>query len=460
LRNPDLAALALHVGRHARSRVAYWFGCDEPESFERLSREIPVVGVDRPQRIAPLRQRLGGTLVENDFEYETFVPGDDAFVADSVVVCDDPCLRPALQERALRSVAFAVERGATALIAAADLDAVTFARTLRDYGIEPTFLGRMAAQDETFAKTTQLAIVESPPRRVIAGAPPDDFKVVAIVAAFNEADVIETVLEHLIAQGVLVYLMDNYSTDDTLARASAYLGRGLIGIELSPLRDTGTFDLEKVLQRIEHLATTLEADWFIEYDADEIRRSPFRGVSLRSALYAVDRAGYNAVDFTVLNFRPTDDGFVTGTPLESYFTHFDFGGTPDHLRQRKAWKNTGRTPYLLERGGHDVLFAGRKLYPYKFLNKHYPVRSQAHGERKILRERGPRYSPRERALRKWHIHYEASETQRFLRPPFTLETYDPGTFDEEFLIERLTGIGMVRTAAYREMQLNLHGESY
>jgi hypothetical protein len=462
MRNPDLGALALYVARHAGSRVAYWFGCDEPEVFERLSREVPVIGVDRPQRIAPLRQRLGGTLVETDFSYETFVPGDPAFVENSVVVCDDPCARPALEERALRSVALAVERGAAALITAPNGDAAVFSRTLLGHGIEPTFIGRMAAGDATFAKTTQLAIVEPPQRRVaLWRTPPADFKVIAIMTAFNEADVIETCLEHLIGQGVLVYLMDNYSSDDTVARASKFLGRGLVGFEHSPLQDTNTYDLEKVLQRIEHLATSLDADWFIDYDADEVRRSPFRGVGLRAALYAVDRAGYNAVDFTVLNFRPTDDGFAPGASLESYFTHFEFGSTPDHLRQRKAWKNLGRLPQLLEQGGHDVTFSGRKLYPYKFLNKHYPIRSQRHGERKVVRERQDRYSRRERVLRQWHNHYDATAAvPSYLRDPFTLHAYDPATFDEHYLIERLTGIGMLHTTDYRDLVLRLHAQSY
>ena len=462
MRNPDLAPLALHVARHMGSRAAFWFGCDEPETFERLSRDVPVVGVDRPRRLAPLRQRLGGTLVETDFSYETFVPGDAAVCDGAVVVCDDPCARPDDVERALRSVSLAVERGATAFVTAPNGDPASFSRTLARASIEPTFVGRMAADDATFAKTTLLAIVEPPKRRVeLWRTPPDDFRVVAIMTAFNEADVIETCLAHLIGQGVHVYLMDNYSTDDTVRLAARFLGRGLIGIEQSPLRDTNTYDLEKVLARIEHLATTLEGDWFVDYDADEIRRSAFRGVNVRKALYAVDRAGYNAVDFTVLNFRPIDDGFEPGTSLETYFTHFEFGSTPDHLRQRKAWKNLGRTPQLLEHGGHDVTFAGRKLYPYKFVNKHYPVRSQQHGERKVVRERQGRYSRREKDLRKWHNHYDAVSTvPTYVRDPFTLLRYDPESFDETYLIERLTGIGMLRTEGYRELVLREHGMSY
>ena len=52
-----------------------------------------------------------------------------------------------------------------------------------------------------------------------------------------------------------------------------------------------------------------------------------------------------------------------------------------------------------------MLFEGRKVCPEPFILKHYPIRSQAHGERKVLKERFPRYSPTERA-RQWHVQYD------------------------------------------------------
>ena len=59
----------------------------------------------------------------------------------------------------------------------------------------------------------------------------DDFSVVAIVAAYNEEDVIGQVVGDLISQGVSVYLIDDASTDQTVAAAAVFLGRGLLHIE-------------------------------------------------------------------------------------------------------------------------------------------------------------------------------------------------------------------------------------
>src|SRR5438552_2587016 len=96
--------------------------------------------------------------------------------------------------------------------------------------------------------------------------------VVAVVAAYNEARFIRSCLEDLIAQGIEVYLLDNASTDETVAIAEKYLGRGLAAIEHCP-RD-GQYSWRPLLQRKERIVSTVSADWFMHVDADEIRRCP------------------------------------------------------------------------------------------------------------------------------------------------------------------------------------------
>ncbi len=468
MRKPDLAPLAMYLARHARKKNVIWLG-EDADAFPRLGHEFVLLGVDREERILPLRYRIGGTWVEHDFDRAPYLLPDRVFLENSVVVCNDLLGRPLSHKGALHTVQEFVASGATVVATAPApgsgrpkaLETKEFLGTLVEAGLEPSFLGKTCTDDVTFAKTTHLAILEPEERRPqLWRTTPDAFSVVAIVMVFNEADVIENVIEHLISQGVSIYLMDNWSTDDTVQRASKYLGRGVIGIERNPLQDTGTFDLARALTRVEHLSHVIEADWFVHYDIDEIRRSPFRGVGLRDAIYAIDRAGYNAIDFTIVNFRPVDDTFRAGLPLEAHFRYFEFGDTRDLLRQRKAWKNLGLPVYLLERAGHDVLFTGRKLYPYKFITKHYPVRSQQHGERKIVKERRDRFNRQERDQRKWHVHYDETPkaTPNFLHDPSTLIAFDDA-FYEEYLVERLTGIGSARTPGFIDMYLNYHGES-
>src|SRR5215831_9333004 len=98
------------------------------------------------------------------------------------------------------------------------------------------------------------------------------FRVIAIIAAFNEGDIISSAIGHLVSNGIHVYLIDNCSTDDTVEQARSWLGRGLLHIESFPAKEnaesSGRFDWTGILQRKEQLAAELQADWFIHQDAD------------------------------------------------------------------------------------------------------------------------------------------------------------------------------------------------
>ena len=115
-----------------------------------------------------------------------------------------------------------------------------------------------------------------------------------------------------------------------------------------------------------------------------------------------------------------------------------------HPFQRKAWKNYGQPVSTVPSAGHDVIFAGRRVYPFKFLLKHYSFRSQDHGEQKVFRERKARWNHEERA-RGWHIHYDAmKEGHQFLRSTTEKERFDERHFNPTYLVERLSGIGVDR----------------
>jgi hypothetical protein len=78
------------------------------------------------------------------------------------------------------------------------------------------------------------------------------------------------------------------------------------------------------------------------------------------------------------------------------------------------------------------------------LLKHYPVRSQKHGERKIFRERRARWNPEEKA-KGWHDHYDAiKEDHAFVLSSSGLQVFDEADFNKTYLVERLSGIGVIR----------------
>src|SRR5262245_29509867 len=106
---------------------------------------------------------------------------------------------------------------------------------------------------------------------------PDGFRVVAIIAAYNEADIVAPVVADLVGQGVQAYLLDDGSTDGTVAAVQPLVGRGVIAIEQlrggRPTAPGDPFTWRAILEHKARLAAELDADWFIHHDADEFRES-------------------------------------------------------------------------------------------------------------------------------------------------------------------------------------------
>ena len=222
-------------------------------------------------------------------------------------------------------------------------------------------------------------------------------RVVAILAVRNEERFLSGCLENLFRQGVQVYLCDNQSTDRTLEIAQGYRGRGLLGLE--SLTYDGVYRWERILRRKEELFQTIEADWLMHVDADEIHLPPPSFPTLAAALADADARGYDTAEFSEFTFLPTREAPDHDHPdfrrtLRSYYA---FRPTSPHcvraLKKRKgpmeiAWS-----------AGHRVRFATEpRLYPEPFRMRHYLFLSPAHAARKYA---GRRYHEPE-VLRGWH----------------------------------------------------------
>jgi len=221
-------------------------------------------------------------------------------------------------------------------------------------------------------------------------------RIVALLQTYNEQRFIGDCLDHLAAQGVLAYLVDNESSDDTVAIAERRLAANLIGIET--LARDGVFSLHRQLERKQELAQSLEADWFMHQDTDEFRVSPERGRSLAEAIARADEAGFNAVNFLEFVFVPTreqpdhdhDDYLRT---MRSYYPVL-----PSFPNRLNAWKRQQGAVNLTHSGGHRVRFPGLKLAPQSLYSRHYLFLSADYAARKFTHKR---YDPDEVA-RGWH----------------------------------------------------------
>ena len=194
-----------------------------------------------------------------------------------------------------------------------------------------------------------------------------------------------------------------------------------------------------ILMRKEALANAADADWIIHIDPDELRESPWgRDVTLRQALFAADRLGYNLINFAKLViFHPVHGypAYYSGADLKSTLQHFlvnKFGGD---AHQFKAWKTyrsqcvgndaaleSSLTPAVLidiaTSGGHYAFYLNTtvngimvpapesRVFPFYFILHHYPIRSDAHGRRKVFQERKARFNASERG-HDWHTQYDS-----------------------------------------------------
>jgi hypothetical protein len=250
--------------------------------------------------------------------------------------------------------------------------------------------------------------------------------VIAIVAVYNEAAVIEAHLDHAAEQGLGVYLMDNHSTDGTLEIARAHRRDGLLGYETYPAERSGYYEFARLLRRKAEIAATLPSRWAIHADADEFLEALEPDESLADALGTAERAGCSAVRFRYVEFRPwASRRFPERSDPRRLICDYTLVGHPAHATLTRAFR-AGIDVDLSSSGGHEARFPGRRTYPWRQILRHYPIRDLAHAHTKILGERQERYLEEERAIG-WHSHYDGLDPRSLLADGIAVERWDSRT---------------------------------
>lgn len=279
------------------------------------------------------------------------------------------------------------------------------------------------------------------------------FSALAVMPAYDEADIIRWTVEHLICQGIQVYVIDNWSKDGTWEMLPDL---PLVGFERFPDTPPSSYLCRAIHDRIDDVLAASDADWCIFHDADEIRRSPIKDEPFLDALERTSRAGYTAIDHRLYHFVPVDNGYKADP--ENYFRYYHAGHIDSKNFHVKAWKNQHHRVGIgawETGGGHRVNFPGCRVSPERFILKHYPIRSQAHGEAKI-KDRLSRWDAKERA-RGWHIQYDGMEPPfNFLGDPSKLQLWD-GTESSVVAPRRITILTLTRfPEIFRRLACSLH----
>lgn len=232
-----------------------------------------------------------------------------------------------------------------------------------------------------------------------------DFKVLAIMHVYNEVDILEQTIQYLLGQGIDVYIVDNWSSDGSFEIASKLKNEypDRLYLERFPLegyKESHKYEWYKQLTRTEEISKQTEYDWYIHYDVDEIRVSPWKNVTLKDAFCYIDSLGYNCVENTVIDFRLTD----MDEEIFNKNAFFEMR-VSIYTEQLKSWKKDDLID-LKESAGHKVHMANPRVFPLKILNKHFPMRSVRQASKKIFQERQKDYSQEEKKEKGWHTQYD------------------------------------------------------
>jgi hypothetical protein len=307
----------------------------------------------------------------------------------------------------------------------------------RACGMPATFVGTVSEAKGHEGPRTIVSIHDGRVSRAMASPALID-RPLAISAVFNDRDIIESTVKAWIEHGCDVHLIDNWSTDGTyeILQSMQNLDPDRIVLErFPPEGPTSQFDLYRILERKTQIAALFPGRWIVNLDSDEIRLPLWPDMSLAQAFAVIDAAGYNAVDFSVLKFQPTVDGFSRGDDPQNFFDHFEIDASVCWSNQLKGWKQPSGPVEIAWSGGHTVRFDGLRAFPYRLLSLHYPLRSNAHAWRKINQERLPRFHEG-RQKRGWHVHYDelAGQTD-FIRDAADLLRFKKSHSEHDYLIE-------------------------
>ncbi|HEY0383575.1 MAG TPA: glycosyltransferase [Candidatus Elarobacter sp.] len=207
--------------------------------------------------------------------------------------------------------------------------------------------------------------------------------VLAIVCTRNESVHVTRCVRDLIDEGIDVVLIDNESTDDTVAKARPFLGKGLRAIETMPWR--GVFSLSEQLRRKAAIAAAAPHDWIMHADADEGFEAPPGLGAMRAALETVQTAGYNCVNFRQFVFVPLhDENFTFDGYADVMRTYYFFEPRRPHFM--RAWRRE-LAAHLPEHGGHVLQGPGVRLFPDDFAMRHYITLSERHAIEKYCERR-------------------------------------------------------------------------
>jgi tetratricopeptide (TPR) repeat protein len=476
---PYVYDLAQYISDKTDISSIIYVGCGFDVKLKQFNSNLKIIGVDFGQNLSFFKENLNDRnteIISINFLSE-LVPRLEFILKNSIIICSniieylidprvliDTLIKWSSLSKYLLISTPATEKNQTFL----DLDVSTninhsieetlpeFSKFLSSCNFPLGLSGYTIKDNCHECKTTSLIISG----REAVYIKQQQVPVTAIINCYNESDIIEDVILYLIKQDINIFVVDNWSTDGSFEIISK-LSEEYQNINVTRFPDApnNDFNWNEQLKNTVNISEKLGYGWYLHYDADEIRESPWQNINLREAISFVDSLGYNAIDFTILNFRYVkDDSDYEDKPLIERLRYCDFGNHPADFMQTKGWKYYGQRVNLNDSGGHNVKFEDKKVYPFHFLTRHYPLRNCEQASQKLFRDRFPRFR-NERQKFGWHNHYDyitAKQLEGWDRQ--YLFPWHPLNFNSDYLIERISCLGISKSKPQLENKLTYQQE--
>lgn len=236
--------------------------------------------------------------------------------------------------------------------------------------------------------------------------------ITAILAIRNEAAHLANCLRHLVSNDIVFSIIDNGSVDECpeIYRRREFSAH-LVGVNKLPF--TGAFSLTEQLRCKMTIMKSLNSDWVIHIDADEVMYSCRRGETLRDAIVRTDTEGWNVIDFDEFVFLPIEHDYVPDSLHPQPILHYYYF-RPSFPRLMRAWKKSEGFS-MIEHGGHLLSGADIRLAPERCVLRHYMMRNQQDAFTKYA----IRCFAAEEVARGWHNNRINQPVETFEFPPAT-----------------------------------------
>lgn len=208
-------------------------------------------------------------------------------------------------------------------------------------------------------------------------------KLLGVVMAYNEADIVHLSLGCLLHANHDVHLFDHGSTDGT-AEVARHMGATVHRV------DRGAVPFHRLWRHISaFIRRQTSYDWVTWLAADEFLRQPDGAPLTEYALRRRRSRGICVIQPVVREFWPTDADPSAGPPehrLRRYRMRPNMAACP------RSWLRelTGNMPFGLHRPPTAWPIARRRITQRRWILDHYPLRTIEQARRKVLRERAAR----------------------------------------------------------------------